>query len=96
MHNPTSEHSKATMMILKHLKAAPGQGIYFTKHTAKDIEVSADADYGGCKDDMSSTTRYGTYPCRNLVTWRSKKQNVVSKSSAKAEVRALTLGLYEG
>lgn len=31
----------------------------------------------------------------NLVTWRSKKQNVVARSSAEAEFRGLTLGLCE-
>ena len=32
----------------------------------------------------------------NLVTWRSKKQSVVSRSSAEAEFRALALGICEG
>ncbi|KAL5569634.1 hypothetical protein UlMin_026209 [Ulmus minor] len=31
----------------------------------------------------------------NLVTWRSKKQNVVSRSSAKSEYRGIALGLCE-
>ena len=30
------------------------------------------------------------------MTWRSKKQSVVSRSSAEAEFRALTLGICEG
>ncbi|KAM0982246.1 hypothetical protein ACFX2A_015490 [Malus domestica] len=31
----------------------------------------------------------------NLVTWRSKKQNVVSRSSAEAEFRGMALGICE-
>jgi len=31
----------------------------------------------------------------NLVTWRSKKQHVVARSSAKAEFRGMALGLCE-
>jgi len=30
------------------------------------------------------------------VTWRSKKQHVVSRSSTKSKFRALALGIYEG
>lgn len=32
----------------------------------------------------------------NLVTWRSKKQNVVARSSAEAEFRAVAQGMCEG
>ncbi|KAL4341446.1 hypothetical protein GQ457_08G021180 [Hibiscus cannabinus] len=39
---------------------------------------------------------YCTFVWGNLVTWRSKKQAVVSRSSAETEFRALALGLCEG
>ncbi|RVX21302.1 Copia protein [Vitis vinifera] len=34
-----------------------------------------------------STSGYFTFVCGNLVTWKSKKQNVVARSSAEAEFR---------
>ena len=37
-----------------------------------------------------------TYVWGNLVTWRSKKQSVVSRSSAEAELRSLASGVCEG
>lgn len=45
---------------------------------------------------MRFTSGYCTFLWGNLVTWRSKKQTVVARSSAEAELRALALRLCEG
>jgi hypothetical protein len=49
----------------------------------------SDADWAGSYD-RKSTTGYCTFVGGNLVTWKSKKQNVVARSSAEAEYRAMT------
>ena len=46
-------------------------------------------------DDKRSTSSYFTFVGGNLVTWKSKKQNVVARSSAETEFRGMTLGLCE-
>ena len=45
--------------------------------------------------DRRSTSRYFTFIGGNLVTWRSKKQNIVSRSSAEAEFRSMAHGVCE-
>ncbi|KAL5840804.1 hypothetical protein ACOSQ4_013412 [Xanthoceras sorbifolium] len=45
--------------------------------------------------DRRSTSGYCTFVGSNLVTWRSKKQNVVARSSAEAEFRAVAHGICE-
>ncbi|KAA0040884.1 Beta-galactosidase [Cucumis melo var. makuwa] len=40
-----------------------------------------------------STSGYCTFVWGNLVTWRSKKQNVVARSNAEVEYRAMSLGI---
>ncbi|RVW53554.1 Retrovirus-related Pol polyprotein from transposon TNT 1-94 [Vitis vinifera] len=94
MHNPGKQHMNAVMCILRYLKNAPRKGILFAKNVDhQSIEVYTDADWAGAVDDRRSTSGYFTFVGGNLVTWKSKKQNVVARSSAEAEFRGMTLGL---
>ncbi|KAL6313408.1 hypothetical protein AAG906_001122 [Vitis piasezkii] len=69
------------MRILRYLKNAPGKGILFAKNVNhQSIEVYTDADWAGVVDDRRSTSGYFTFVGGNLVTWKSKKQNVVARS----------------
>ncbi|RVW88729.1 Retrovirus-related Pol polyprotein from transposon RE1 [Vitis vinifera] len=96
MHNPEEQHMNAVMRILRYLKNAPGKGILFAKNVNhQSIEVYTDADWAGAVDDRRSTSGYFTFVGGNLVTWKSKKQNVVARSSAEAEFRDMALGLCE-
>ncbi|WJZ96753.1 hypothetical protein VitviT2T_015406 [Vitis vinifera] len=89
MHNPGEQHMNAVMRILRYLKNAPRKGILFSKNVNhQSIEVYTDADWAGAVDDRRSTSGYFTFVGGNLVTWKSKKQNVVACSSAEAEFRA--------
>ncbi|RVW86386.1 Retrovirus-related Pol polyprotein from transposon RE1 [Vitis vinifera] len=86
----------AVMRILRYLKNAHGKGILFTKNVNhQSIEVYTDVDWAGAMDDRRSTSGYFTFVGGVLVTWKSKKQNVVARSSAEAEFRGMTLGLCE-
>ncbi|RVW83369.1 Retrovirus-related Pol polyprotein from transposon TNT 1-94 [Vitis vinifera] len=96
MHNPGEQHMNAVMRILRYLKNAPGKGILFTKNVNhQSIEVYIDIDWVGAVDDRRSTSGYFTFVGGNLVTWKSKKQNVIARSSTEAEFRGMALGLCE-
>lgn len=96
MSNPTETHMKALNRILQYLKGTPGRGLYFQKSHNQGIEVYTDSDWAGSLSDRKSTTGYCTFVWGNLVTWRSKKQSVVARSSAEAEFRAMAQGICEG
>ncbi|RVX18212.1 Retrovirus-related Pol polyprotein from transposon RE1 [Vitis vinifera] len=89
MHSPKESHLEAVYKILRYLKGSPGRGLFFKKSDSKKVEIYTDADWAGSADDRRSTTGYCTYVWGNLVTWRSKKQSVVARSSAEAEFRAV-------
>ena len=84
------------ILILRYLKSAPGKGFLFTKNVdCQSVDAYSDADWAGVIDDRRSTSGYFTFVGCNLVTWRSKKQNVVARSSIEAEFRGMALGICE-
>ncbi|KAI5337174.1 hypothetical protein L3X38_016443 [Prunus dulcis] len=89
MHAPRTTHLQAVKRILRHLKGSPSRGILMKKNGNTIIIGYSDADWAGCTVDRKSTTGYCTFVGGNLVTWKSKKQNVIARSSAEAEYRAM-------
>jgi len=85
MHSPSEEHIKVVTRVLRYLKLSPGKGILFTKGENLNIERFTNVNWVGSIEDRRSTSGYFTFMGGNLVTWRSKKQEVVAKSSAEAE-----------
>lgn len=96
MHSPKERHLEAAYRVLRYLKGTPGKGLHFKKGENRFIEVFTDVDWAGAANDGRSTGGYCSYVRGNLVTWRSKKQPVVSQSSAESEFRAVANGTCEG
>ncbi|CAL2275786.1 unnamed protein product [Prunus armeniaca] len=95
MHSPSEDHMAVVMRILSYLKSALGRGLLFKKNGHLDLKGYIDVDYAGNITDRRSTSGYVTFFGGNLVTWRSKKQNVVSRSSAESQYRGIAQGVCE-
>jgi hypothetical protein len=85
----------AAKRILRHLKGCSEKGILFSAHGNLNIEGYTNADWARCLDDQRSTSGYYMFLSGNLISWRSKKQTIVARSTAEAEFRAMASGLCE-
>lgn len=74
--------------ILQDLKRFPCRGILYKKSGHLRIERFIVAEWARSPSDRRSTTRYHTFLGGNLVTWKSKKQTIVARSSSKLEYTA--------
>ena len=95
MHSPRRSHFQADLQVLRYLKGATGIGLTFMKTDKLDLILYIDFDYAGSLIDHRFVMGYNTILVGNLVTWRSEKQSVISKSSKKAEFGAMSSGIEE-
>lgn len=89
MESPKKAHWDAVCRILRYLKSSPGKGLIYKSNGSSTLVGYSDADWVGSTYDRRSTTGYCTFIGGNLVTWRSKKQTTIARSSAEAEYRAM-------
>jgi hypothetical protein len=89
MQHPRDSHLIVVKRVFRYLKGTLNIGFNFVKTPHIALRGFCDADWADSKDDRCSTTGFAIYMGDNLLSWGAKKQATVSRSTAKAEYRAL-------
>ncbi|KAL5578799.1 hypothetical protein UlMin_011241 [Ulmus minor] len=89
LQNPTTLHWQGVKRILRYLQGTLDMGLHIRYNNDLLLTGFSDADWGCNLDDRRSVAGYCVFLGDYLVSWSSKKQNVISRSSTDSEYRAL-------
>ena len=95
MQSPTSVHMQAVKHLLRYLLNSPSQGILMANDSAVELKAYCESNWASCPMTRRSTTGYCILLGDSPLSWKSKKQVVVSRSSAEAEYRSMALTCCE-
>ncbi|XP_019091083.1 PREDICTED: uncharacterized protein LOC109128696 [Camelina sativa] len=88
-------HMDAALCVVLYLKGTAGQGILLSSRSNLQLSVYCDADWGMCPLSRRSLTAYVALLGGSPISWKTKKQKVVSQSSCEAEYRAMSIATRE-
>ncbi|KAL9447401.1 hypothetical protein AB3S75_014963 [Citrus x aurantiifolia] len=95
MQCPREIHWEAAARVLRYLKGHPGQGIFLRRNSALQLIAYCDSDWGACPLTRRSLTGYFIFLGGFPISWKTKKQHSVSRSSAEAEYRSMAFTCCE-
>lgn len=86
-------HREAVKRILTYVKGTINTRLRFRHSNSTLLSIFTDADWVGCLDNRRSTGGYAIFFGPYLISWSSRKQPTVSRSSTEAEYKALANGI---
>ncbi|KAJ4818592.1 Retroelement pol polyprotein-like [Rhynchospora pubera] len=89
MHAPLDVHYDAAIRVMRYLKGSPGQGILLSANSDLTLYGYCDSDWATCPLTRRSLTGYFVMLGTSPISWKTKKQHTVSRSSAEAEYRSM-------
>jgi hypothetical protein len=87
MQDPRDTHWSAVKRILRYLKSTISHTFCISKNSTKHL--TALSDWASCPDDRRSTSGYCVLLGKNILSWSSKKQPMVSRSSTESGYKAI-------
>ena len=90
LHQPRVPHLRAALHVVKYLQGTVDYGLFYPSMNNLQVKAYSDADWSACQFTSRSLNAYAVFIGDSLVSWKTKKQQTVSKSSAEAEYRSMS------
>lgn len=87
---PAQSHIAAAQHVLRYLKGTLNVGLFYKADNSLELTAYCDADWGTCRFSARSLSGYAIFLGSSLISWKTKKQKTVSKSTAEAEYRSMS------
>ena len=88
--NPSEEHLKRALYIVRYLASSKSQALMFNGSTKLGIIAFSDADWAMDMETRKSTTGYVIFLADGPISWVSRRQKTLSLSSTEAEYKAMS------
>ena len=95
MSNPNSVHWTGVKRILRYLRGTANYGLIYDGKTEVELVGYSDADWAGDVNTRRSTSGYAFQLGNATITWSSRRQQTVARSSTEAEYVALSAATQE-
>ncbi|XP_019265012.1 PREDICTED: uncharacterized protein LOC109242633 [Nicotiana attenuata] len=95
MNAPKQSHYDAALRVVKYIKNCLGQGLLMSSKQSRKVSAFCDADWASCSVTKKSVTSFCMKPGDSMISWKSKKQRTVSRSSADVEYRSMASTMAE-
>lgn len=95
MQKPTTVHMQNAKRLLRYISGTVTQGILLASSSAAQLTAYCDSDWAGCVSTRKSTSGFCIFLGDSPISWKTKKQTVVARSSAEAEYRSMALTACE-
>ena len=95
MQTPCHLHLAAVRCITRYLRGSSGHGLFFPTGSSLRLVAYSDADWAEYPDTRRSVTGWCIFLGDSLISWKSKKQDHVSKSSTKSVYQAMYAACFE-
>ena len=89
MQHPRQDHWDAALRTVRYLKGCPGQGILLRPDCELSLTGWCDSDWATCPLTRRSFTGWIVFLGSSPISWKTKKQHTVSRSSAEAKYRSM-------